>query len=390
MELNSLMYDIVYVKLTDNLDGYHELKKKYPHVILLDSYTNLIDAVQQAKQLCFTNMYWLVADCWDIDSTDILAWRPWNCDKLVPYFWKKDLSVEFDKTHIEAGDEIAFANGSYLLPLDYEYSENDIKNNKLSDIALITGSNPGSLPFDIFFVSYNETNADEHWQQIYRRFPQAKRVHGIKGIDKAHRRCAELSRSGMFWTIDADSVIHDDFNFNYIPEIKERNYLYIWHSLNPVNGLEYGWGAVKLWPTKLVLDFDGNWLDFTTTVGNIRMMPEVVATSAFNVDEWTSWRSGFREAIKLCVNVSNGDYEKSLYRLITWLTVSKSVPYANDARNGALEGVEFFLSATSLSDLLVINDFDKLKPIFENRNPHLVFDMPVDKFVEKLKAHSLV
>lgn len=383
------MYDIVYVKLSDNLDGYNSLKQQYPHIILLDGYTDLIDTMHRVKSLCFTNMYWLVSDCDDDNLNTILQWRPWDCDKLVPYFWKNSKHNDANLDDVKTGNN-TLTQGAYLLPLDYQFNSEEIKNHRLSDIAIISGNSPGSLPFDIFFVSYNEPNADENWQRVVDRFPYARRVHGIKGIDKAHRRCAELSRSGMFWTIDADAVIHDDFNFDYVPDIKERPYLYIWHSLNPVNGLEYGWGAVKLWPTKLVLDFDGNWLDFTTTVGNIRMMPEVVATSAFNIDAWTSWRSGFRETIKLCVNVSNGDHEESLYRLITWLTVAKSVPYANDTRNGAIEGVEFFLSATSLSDLLVINDFDKLKPIFNNRKPTVVFDTPLDKLVEKLKAHCLV
>ncbi len=383
------MYDVVYVKLTDNLDRYNELKQKYPHAILLDGYTDLIDTMHRIKPLCFTNMYWLVSDCYDSDLDTILQWRPWDCDKLVPYFWKKDNCSEVNLADIKTGKDV-LSSGAYLLPLNYQFDDTEIKNNSLSDVAIISGNNPGSLPFDIFFVSYNEPNADENWQRVINRFPQAKRVHGIKGIDKAHRRCAELSKSGMFWTIDADAVIHDDFNFDYVPEIRERPYLYIWHSLNPVNGLEYGWGAVKLWPTKLVLNFDGNWLDFTTTVGNIRMMPDVVATSAFNTDEWTSWRSGFREAVKLCVNVSNGDHEQSLYRLVTWLTIVKPVQYASDTRDGAIDGFNFFLSATALSDLLIINDFDKLKPIFDSRTKNAVFDIPMDQLVEKLKAHCLV
>ncbi len=383
------MYDIVCVKLTANLDRYTALKQKYPHVILLDGYTDLIDTMHRVKQFCFTNMYWLVSDCYDNKLDDILLWRPWECDKLVPYFWKKDNNSVINIDDISTGNN-TLKTGAYLLPLNYQFDDEEIKNNSLSDVAVITGNNPRSLPFDIFFVSYNEPNADENWQRVIKRFPHAKRVHGIKGIDNAHRMCATLSKSGMFWTIDADAVIHDDFNFDYVPEIKERPYLYIWHSLNPVNGLEYGWGAVKLWPTQLVLNFDGNWLDFTTTVGNIRMMPEVVATSAFNTDEWTSWRSGFRETVKLCVNVSNGDHEQSLYRLVTWLTIAKPVQYASDAQDGAIDGFNFFLSANCLSDLLIINDFDKLKPLYASRTKNVVFDTPINQLVEQLKAHRLV
>lgn len=333
-------------------------------------------------------MYWLVSDGLG-NSDDILLWRPWDCDKLVPYFWKSSEAENIDILDIKTGNNV-LSRGAYLLPLGYQFGSNEIETSKLDDIAIISGNKPKSLPFDIFFVSYNEQNAEENWQRVHDRFPNAKRVHGIKGIDNAHRKCAELSKSGMFWTIDADSIIHDDFDFDYVPELKERSYLYIWHSLNPVNGLEYGWGAVKLWPTQSVLNFDGNWLDFTTTVGNIRMMPEVVATSAFNTDEWTAWRSGFRETVKLCVNVSNGDLEESVDRLMTWLTVAKPVAYANIARDGAIDGVNFFLSANSLTDLLVINDFDNLMPLFENRKTNTKIAAPLNELVEKLKVHKLV
>lgn len=382
------MYDIVYVKLTDSLDRYNAFKQKYPHAILLDSYTDLIDTMNKVKSLCFTNMYWLVSDLCDAELDNILQWRPWECDSLVPYFWKNHNAV-VDLANIKNGNN-TLVNGIYLLPLNYQFDDIEIKNNSLLDVAVIEGDNPESLPFDIFFVSYAELNAEENWQRVVNRFPNAKRVHGIKGIDNAHRKCAELSKSGMFWTIDADSVIHDDFNFDFVPELRERPYLYIWHSLNPVNGLEYGWGAVKLWPKQLVLNFDGNWLDFTTTVGNIRMMPDVVAVSAFNTDEWTAWRSGFRETVKLCVNVSNGDTNESLDRLVTWLTVSNPVQYANVAKDGAIDGVYFFLSATALSDLLIINDFNKLELLFNNRRSNTVFDIPTDQLVEKLKVHCLV
>lgn len=374
------MYDIVYVKQTDDLSGYDALKQVYPHTILLDGYIGLNNVMQRAKQLCYTKMYWLVTDAWHLENGDVFSWQPWKNDKLVPYYWLTSNTNKFSIGSIES-----FNNGVYLLPLDYAAADNIEQ-----DVAILKGQNPSSLPFDIFFVSYNEPTADTNWALISSRFPNAKRVHGIKGIDNAHRRCAELSRSGMFWTIDADTIIHDDFDFSYEPNLSERLHLYIWHSLNPVNGLEYGWGSVKLWPTKSVLDFDGNWLDFTTTVGNIRMMPEVVATSAFNTDEWSAWRSGFRETVKLCVNVSNGDHGQSFDRLITWLTVANTVMYATDTRDGAIEGVDFYMSSVSMSDLLVINDFDKLQNIFKNRKHNLTFNIPIDQFLEKLKVHTLV
>jgi hypothetical protein len=145
--------------------------------------------------------------------------------------------------------------------------------------------------------------------------------------------------------------------------------------MNPVNSLSYGWGSIKLWPTKLVLEFKSNWLDFTTTVGNIKIIPDIVAMSNYNCDQISTWRSAFREAVKLCHNVASGDYMDSMDRLMTWLTVSNDVDWSHDNLQGARAGVAYYLKIRDSSDiqqLCNINDFDWLQQRFNNRIDGLV------------------
>lgn len=214
--------------------------------------------------------------------------------------------------------------------------------------------------YDAFFISYDETTADENWQAFAKRWPHARRVHGIEGISNAHRRCAELSYTSMFWTVDADTVIDQDFDLDHAVPIWDRQYLHLWYSRNPVNGLEYGYGAIKLWPTTRVLEFNGKWLDFTTTVGNIKIIPNTVATTRYNVDAYSSWKSGFREAVKLCRSADQGDPESPI-RLERWMTVALDVPYASDTVRGANAGYKFYQDCRGARDSLVmINDFRKL------------------------------
>ena len=47
--------------------------------------------------------------------------------------------------------------------------------------------------FDIIFMSYEEPNAEEHWQAVKDKYPWTQRVHGVKGLVNAHRECAKLS-----------------------------------------------------------------------------------------------------------------------------------------------------------------------------------------------------
>ena len=166
----------------------------------------------------------------------------------------------------------------------------------------------------------------------------------------------------------------DSFAFDYRPPDYDRQYLHLWHSRNPVNGLSYGWGAVKLWPTRLVREFKSNWLDFTTTVGNIKIIPDVIATTNYNCDEISTWRSGFREAVKLCSNVHNGDQMESLSRLLVWLSAASTADYAAASAQGARAGVQYYLEcrgANKSAQLSKINDFDWLADRFNSRNMSL-------------------
>ena len=67
--------------------------------------------------------------------------------------------------------------------------------------------------FDVFFVSYDEPNADEHFERMLLFAPDAKRIHGIKGIANAYIKAAQLSDTTHFFFVDADNWILDGFDF---------------------------------------------------------------------------------------------------------------------------------------------------------------------------------
>lgn len=376
------MYDIVFADNGTASDSWEKLKLDWPTAIRVVYDGTLFDLIEKAKRSCLTCMVWIVKDWYDTERFAQLSSNNWS-SQSNHYF--SDTTLPY--SDVLNVNNVALSNGLYFVQTSYKLTDIEIANNKFDKILVVSWDSvaqqysTASLSSmalstqvckisDIFFVSYNEPTADENWNRVLARFPTARRIDGIKGIDRAHRRCAELAESDMFWTIDADTILDDDWNFDFIPPDYDRKYLHIWHSRNPVNGLEYGWGAVKLWPTTAVLQFDGNWLDFTTTVGNIKMVPRSIATSAFNSDAYSAWRSGFRETVKLCYNASRGDYGESLDRLLTWLTVANDVAYANDTVQGASSGLEYFLeysktpSATGIKN---INDFEWLIDRFSKR-----------------------
>ena len=47
--------------------------------------------------------------------------------------------------------------------------------------------------FDFVFLSYDEPNAELLYAELLNQIPWAKRVHGVKGFDAAHRACADAA-----------------------------------------------------------------------------------------------------------------------------------------------------------------------------------------------------
>ena len=64
--------------------------------------------------------------------------------------------------------------------------------------------------FDIVFISYDEPNADENYNNLIEKAPWAKRSHGVFGSDAAHKAAADLAETDRFIGIDADNIVMED------------------------------------------------------------------------------------------------------------------------------------------------------------------------------------
>lgn len=227
--------------------------------------------------------------------------------------------------------------------------------------------------FDIVFISFNELKAEENLKLLRSRFPLAKHVSGVKGIHQAHIEAAKRSFSPMFWVVDADAIILDSFNFQYSLTKEEYDIVHVWRSKNPVNGLEYGYGGVKLLPKKLTLNMDLSKPDMTTSISSkFKAIEEVSNITAFNTDPFSTWRSAFRECTKLASRVIDGQISvETSSRLETWCTVGVGAPYGEYAISGAIAGRKYGQeNAANLAALSLINDFDWLQNQFIQKQTH--------------------
>lgn len=222
--------------------------------------------------------------------------------------------------------------------------------------------------FDIVFISYQEPNADENWKNLVSRFPTAKRIHGVKGIHQAHIAAANSCWTKMFWIVDGDAQIVDDFDFSYIPDQWNTETVHVWRSRNPINDMEYGYGGVKLFPTQLTIDMDVSKPDMTTSISdNFCAVEEISNITAFNTGEFETWKSAFRECCKLSSKViDRQDTEETQARLITWCTKGADKEFGEYAIAGAKSGAAYGARHKGNIDKLgLINDFDWLMEKFD-------------------------
>jgi len=213
--------------------------------------------------------------------------------------------------------------------------------------------------YDIIFISYNELYAEENFNDLKTKFPLAKRVHGVKGIHQAHIAAAKKSFTKMFWVVDADAIILNDFKFDYLVPDWDLDIVHVWRSLNPVNNLSYGYGGVKLLPKNLTLTMDTNTVDMTTSISTkFKAMDTISNITAFNTDPFSTWKSAFRESCKLAV-INN---DESLTRLDAWCSLNENAEYGFYAYSGALAGRWYGeKNASNPEALSKINDFTWLQ-----------------------------
>jgi len=219
--------------------------------------------------------------------------------------------------------------------------------------------------FDIVFISYNEPNADSNWSKLRGRFPYARRVQGVAGIHKAHIVAAKTSLSEMIWIVDGDSQVTDDFNFEN-PEGLWKESVYVYQAQNPLNSLSYGYGGIKLLPKWKTIHMDPTSVDMTTSISeHFTAVEKIASVTCFNTDPFNTWKSAFRECVKLGSKVIDGQISKeSEERLDTWCSVANG-EFSKECLAGAVEGSHYGKeNAGNIPALNKINNFTWLKEKF--------------------------
>lgn len=346
------MYDIFYVSLdTISVDQRKQLTDKFPNIQFVENCKNIRDISTKS----FTKMFWVIWDDLIIkDDFDLLGYRATQWDDMYVHVFRN-------------GDH---KDGVCLFPKNLPISQREFDNRyfvEKKEIDIVA-SDPKPQVYDIVFISYNEPNADYNYQRLKEKFPAADRVNGVKGIHQAHIAAAKIATTEMFWVVDGDAFIVDEFNFDYVVPRYERFHVHVWRSRNPFNDLVYGYGGVKLLPRVKTLNMDVTSTDMTTSISNnFKVIDSISNITAFNTDAFNTWKSCFRECVKLASQIiARQDSSESEERLDVWCTLNEHVPYGGHAYMGALMGKKYGEQNRGNTEALKkINDFEWLKNKFD-------------------------
>lgn len=347
------MKDIVFVD-TGSIHAnknWKQLSAKYPYAkrIKVDS-TRLEDVIERAKANTFTSAFWIVYD----DIT------------FMPTMFDFSYSTtEWDDHYVHVWRYLH--NFKPSLGGVYHVSRNHAVPLQIKPMKTLAGYINDKTPsaFDIFFISYFEPNADENWNKLVSVYPKAKRIDGVKGIHNAHIKAAEKSSTKMFWVIDADAVLLPEFKLGYRVLPWDMDNVYVWRSINPVNKLIYGYGGVKLLPKELTLKMSMNSVDMTTSISKKFVSVNTASNiTSFNVDEFNTWKSAFRECVKLASQVIE-ESSDTAKRLDIWCSKGIDAPYGKYCIAGANAGKAYGEENRDDPDALKrINDFKWLHEQF--------------------------
>ena len=347
-----------------------------------DVANNSFEKLKQINTIGSLRPQWPVLHLQDVTKTELVTALQEFANQEVPFLWTVDPDVSVEQGMLDAGylpdllsinkihvwqrqnphtRKVHSYGGLRLWPTQKDYSQlttDSIRLNKLKDIQYVKELGSTYEPYDIVFLSYKEEGATSAYKRLTARFP-ATWVKDVAGIFEAHKAAAQSGNSKMFWVVDADADILDTFEFGYIPDVYDQEVVHVWASKNPITGMEYGYGGVKLFNREQVINATSWGLDFTTGLSTrFKAMPEVSCVTRFNTDAYSTWRSAFRECVKLALK----DDAESIERLDGWLHPVPDAFFRHDAKRGAEEGRAYALAnRNDIEALARINDYEWLR-----------------------------
>ena len=294
--------------------------------------------VEEIKNHTFTTHYVLfsnrefaaeqgenVVDClWTEKDRTVRPYSQSGAITLVPRDVKKYLKTQmYDYPYLYKYDD--------KLPYNY-YADNSI------DIVYISNGEPDA---ERWFAHLQKVLDQKTAVADFPRFSnKLHRVSNVNGRVAAYQAAARASTTHWFFAVFAKLEVDMDFDFRWQPDYWQEPKHYIFNARNPVNGLEYGHMGMIAYNKRLVLENNNPGIDFTLSQPH-ESVPILSGVAHFNQDAWTTWRTAFRETLKLRMFMETNPTIETEHRLNIWQTEASGM-YSNYSKQGAQDAIAYY------------------------------------------------
>jgi hypothetical protein len=293
-------------------------------------------------------------------SNQPTSFRHWQ---HYPCLWtEKDRSVE----------SFTRSNGVCVVPRDvkahlltqlYDYPYINAK-----DRAVFTEKN-----LDIIYISNGEPDEQRWYDELLsvtkKKSADVTWIRGVNGRANAYKAAAAASTTPWFFAVFAKLQVSSNFEWSWQPDYFQEPKHYIFNARNPINGLEYGHQGMIAYNRRLVLDTVDSGLDFTLSKAH-EVVPLLSGVAQFNQNPWMTWRTAFREVIKLKQFQSETPTVETAHRLKVWLIKAEGL-HAEWCLRGAADAVEYYDSVEGdLSKLMLSYEWNWLQTYYDSKYPN--------------------
>jgi hypothetical protein len=307
-------------------------------------YYDTDDLITEIKNYEFTSPYAVFTNQKDIQLV------------ATPCLWtKKDRVVQ----------RLSVAGATCVVPRDIK---EDLRT-QIYDYPFISDQKPmlndyyarSSPGIDIVYISNGEPDEERWYDHLcYMSNHRAKWVRGVNGRTAAYQEAARQSDSPWFFAVFAKlEVLGNEFPwYEWMPDYFQEPKHYIFNARNPVNGLEYGHQGIIAYNRRLVLENTTPGIDFTLSQPH-ESVPILSGIAHYNQSEWMTWRTAFREVVKLKHFMATEPTVETEHRLRVWCDENylKHAEFAEWSVMGAKDAVAYYDE--------VGGDYERLKLSFE-------------------------
>jgi hypothetical protein len=164
--------------------------------------------------------------------------------------------------------------------------------------------------FEVFFISFDEVDADSNWRHILRHCPTAIRIHGVKGATNAYKEAATKASKDYFYVVEGDNQLFAEFEFKNITD----NAVHAWQSVNRAGQFPSYQGCVKAFPTAHFKNYDFCKIDTLININHVPVIFEdaIVSYHMMDVNFKDSIRHTIKQVLRARVYIELGNFHYQL------------------------------------------------------------------------------